>query len=145
MQPADQADRLAIELAGAQRLALGTMGLAGVYGPIPREVAQRTIRAALDAGVTLFDTAPLYGDGMAECLLGTELAGQAAAVVTKFGLGAGRDGRLIRDSHPASVRRSVETSLRRLRRDRDDVLLQHRPDPNVDDADDAGVLTLLVE
>ncbi|WP_158298837.1 aldo/keto reductase [Sphingomonas psychrotolerans] len=136
---------MAVELAGAQRLALGTMGLAGVYGPVPSDIAQQTIRAALDVGITLFDTAPLYGNGIAERLLGAELAGQDAAVVTKFGLAAGRDGMLFRDSRPASVRRSVETSLRRLRRDRIDILLQHRPDPAVGEEEVAGMLQRLVE
>lgn len=145
MQRADEAARLATELAGPQRLVLGTMGLAGIYGPISSDIAKQTIRAALDGGIALFDAAPLYGNGIAERLLGAELSGQDAAVVTKFGLAAGRDGKLVRDSRPTSIRRSVENSLRRLRRDRIDILLQHRPDPAIDDADVAGVLQRLVE
>lgn len=145
MQRNDQAARLATKLTGRQRLALGTMGLTGVYGAIPKDIAQQTIRAALDGGIALFDAAPLYGNGIAECLLGAELAGQDATIVTKFGLAADRDGKLIRDSRPTSIRRSVENSLRRLRRDRIDILLQHRPDPEVEDAEVAGVLLRLVE
>lgn len=145
MQRDDEAARLATKFAGPRRLVVGTMGLAGVYGPVPTDIARQTIRAALDSGVALFDTAPLYGNGTAEHLLGSELAGQDAAIVTKFGLAVDRNGKLIRDSRPASIRRSVETSLRRLRRDQIDILLQHRSDPEVADAEVAGVMQRLVE
>jgi aryl-alcohol dehydrogenase-like predicted oxidoreductase len=121
------------------------MGLAGTYGRVDRAVAEHTLMAALDNGVRLYDAAPLYGDGLAEEFLGATLAGQPIAISTKFGLSAAADGRLIRDSRPATVRASVESSLRRLRRDRVDVLLQHRPDPNVSDHDVAEVLLRLVE
>ena len=146
MPPADRAAALAIELSGGdRRLALGTMALAGVYGPVAGEDARHTLDAAWDLGIRMFDTAPLYGDGIVEELLGLALAGRPATIVTKFGLLANRDGRLRMDSRPASVRRSVESSLRRLRRERIDVLLQHRPDPTVSDEELGDVLTRLVE
>jgi aryl-alcohol dehydrogenase-like predicted oxidoreductase len=141
----ERAAALALELAGETRLALGCMGLAGTYGRVDRAVAERTLMVALDSGVRLFDAAPLYGDGLAEELLGATLAGQPIAIATKFGLTAAADGRLVRDSRPSTVRASVEASLRRLRRDRVDVLLQHRPDPNVSDDDVAEALLRLVE
>jgi len=145
MWRADRAASLAAELAGPSRLALGCMGLAGVYGPVADDVARATLRAALSEGVRLFDAAPLYGDGLAETLLGELLAREPVAVVTKFGLSTVADGSLVRDSRPKTVRASVEASLRRLRRERIDVLLQHRPDPNVPDEDVADLLARLVD
>ena len=141
----ERAGALALELAGNTRLALGCMGLAGTYGHVDRLVAEATLKVALDCGLRLFDAAPLYGGGLAEELLGDIMAHQPIAIVTKFGLIAARDGSLVRDSRPATVRASVELSLRRLRRDRIDVLLQHRPDPNVSEDDVAEVLQRLVK
>ena len=141
----ERAATLALELAGETRLALGCMGLAGTYGRVDRAVAEDTLMAALDGGVRLFDAAPLYGNGLAEELLGAMLADQPIAIATKFGLAAAADGKLVRDSRPSTIRASVESSLRRLRRDRVDVLLQHRPDPSVSDDDVAEVLLRLVE
>lgn len=141
----ERAGALALELTGETRLALGCMGLAGTYGRVDRSVAEHTLMVALDCGVRLFDAAPLYGDGLAEELLGATMADQPIAIATKFGVTVAADGSLVRDSRPSTVRASVELSLRRLRRDRIDVLLQHRPDPNVSDDDVAEVLQRLVE
>jgi aryl-alcohol dehydrogenase-like predicted oxidoreductase len=87
-------------------------------------------------GITLFDTAPLYGNGANEQLLGDILGGlPSTTIVTKFGLYADAGGRLYRDSRPETIRQSVEASLRRLKRDRIDLLLQHRVDPDTSDDD----------
>lgn len=121
------------------------MALTGIYGPISREGATATLRAALDHGVTLFDTAPLYGNGVNEELLGEVLGPLSdTTIVTKFGLFADNDGRLYRDSSPAAIRKSVDTSLRRLRRERIDLLLQHRPDPTVPSEEVADCVSELI-
>ena len=124
------AEDRAIGLAGERRIGLGCMALTGIYGAVGREQAVATLAAALDNGVTLFDTAPLYGNGANETLLGDVLGGRPDThIVTKFGLYADAAGSLYRDSRPETIRQSVEASLRRLKRDRIDLLLQHRTDP----------------
>ena len=121
------------------------MALTGLYGHVPREQAVATIYRALSMGVRLFDTAPLYGDGTNEELLGQALQGERDVfVTTKFGLAKRKGGRLICDSNPSTVRRSVECSLRRLRRERIDLLLQHRPDSRTPDDDVIEVIAKLV-
>lgn len=121
------------------------MALTGIYGAIDPGVAMATIHRALDAGVHLFDTAALYGAGANEELLGRALGGREdVTIVTKVGLAAAGD-RLVRDSAPAAVRASVDASLRRLRRERIDLLLQHRPDPAVPDAELAGTVRRLID
>ncbi|WP_379553761.1 aldo/keto reductase [Qipengyuania sp. DGS5-3] len=131
LNPIRIAENQAIKLAGARRIGLGCMALTGIYGAISRKQAIATLHAALDQDVTLFDTAPLYGNGENELLLGHVLGGHHdATIVTKFGLYADSAGKLYHDSRPKTVRLSVEASLRRLKRDRIDVLIQHRVDPD---------------
>jgi aryl-alcohol dehydrogenase-like predicted oxidoreductase len=92
----------------------------------PDEAASlRLVQAALDGGCNFFDTAPGYGDGASERLLGQALQGRrdAAVVCTKFGHGAGAEP----DFSAAGLRPALESSLRRLRTDRVDVLLLHNP------------------
>lgn len=92
----------------------------------PDEAASlRLVQAALDGGCNFFDTAPGYGDGASERLLGQALQGRrdAAVVCTKFGHGAGAEP----DFSAAGLRPALESSLRRLRTDRADVLLLHNP------------------
>ena len=116
------------------------MALTGIYGAVDRKAAEATIYAALDLGIRLFDTAALYADGANEELLGRTIGNyDDVFVVTKFGLSAGSDGTLVRDSSPDAMRASVDGSLRRLRRRRIDLLLQHRPDTRADDAEVAGI------
>lgn len=130
----DIAVRRACELAGDRRVGLGCMGLTGIYGPISKERAIDTLHAALDEGLTLFDTAALYASGANEELVGSVLGRRPGiAIITKFGLHANSDGILVRDSSPPAIRASVEASLRRLKRERIDLLLQHRPDPSIPD------------
>ena len=136
LDPVQIAENRAISLAGPSRIGLGCMALTGIYGSVDREQAIATLTAALDQGVMLFDTAPLYGNGANEQLLGDVLGGRPdATIVTKFGLYADAGGKLYRDSRPETIRLSVETSLRRLKRDRIDVLLQHRIDPETTNDD----------
>lgn len=136
IDPARIAEDRAIGLAGERRIGLGCMALTGIYGAVGREQAVATLTSALDNGVTLFDTAPLYGNGANETLLGDVLGGRPdATIVTKFGLYADAGGSLYRDSRPETIRQSVEASLRRLKRDRIDLLLQHRTDPETPDDD----------
>ena len=145
MKGSDAAAAYAAMLAGPMRIGLGCMALTGLYGRVSRDQAEATVKTALSKGFRLFDTAPLYGDGANEELLGALLARESdACIATKFGLYSGRDGKTIRDSSPSSIRRSVEGSLRRLRRERIDLLLQHRRDAQTPDDDVAGVITDLV-
>jgi aryl-alcohol dehydrogenase-like predicted oxidoreductase len=107
---------------------LGTWPMSGDgnYGEIDRTLAIQTIHAALDAGVNHFDTAPGYGQGHAEGLLGEALAGRRdrAIVTTKFGVLPGRG----RNSSRASILTEIDESLARLRTDYVDYYVGHWPD-----------------
>ncbi|MBV9685432.1 MAG: aldo/keto reductase, partial [Solirubrobacterales bacterium] len=105
------------------------------------------IRAAVDRGVTFFDTAQVYGPFTNEQLVGEALepVRDQVVVATKFGFdleGAIGPGAL--DSRPETIRRSVEGSLKRMRTDRIDLLYQHRVDPNVSIEDVAGTVKELI-
>jgi len=101
------------------------------------------VGAALEAGVTLFDTADIYGRGRSEEYLGRALGARRAgvAIATKFGMemGSGRKG-----ASPDYIRRAVEDSLRRLRTDHIDLYQLHRPDPEAPLADTLAALDELV-
>lgn len=127
------------------RIGLGCMALTGIYGAVGVERVRATLHRALDLGIRLFDTAALYGDGSNESLLG-EVFGDRddVFIATKFGLIEGGNGTLVRNSRPDAVRRSVDMSLMRLRRERIDLLLQHRPDPETPDEVVAEVAAELV-
>src|SRR5689334_14500908 len=94
---------------------LGCMGFSQAYGPADDEQSILTIRAALDHGVTLLDTAMSYGAGHNERLVGRAIAGRRDEVVlaTKFGIVRGADGVRL-DAHPDRVREYCDASLRRL-------------------------------
>lgn len=131
-------------------LGLGCMGMSFFYGPA-RDTGEMTrlLRAAVDLGVTLFDTAEVYGPFLNEELLGQALAPVRDQVVlaTKFGLRHGEHGPTPTsglDSRPEQIRRATEASLRRLRTDRIDLLYQHRVDPNVPIEDVAGAVQQLI-
>ncbi|CAL4859295.1 aldo/keto reductase [Microbacterium sp. MM2322] len=133
------------------RIGLGLMGISAFYTGAGQDDAggAETILGALDRGVTLLDTAEMYGPHTNEELLGKTLAesGRRDEVVlaTKFGIVRGReDGRGL-DGSPENVRRSVEGSLRRLQTDRIDVYYQHRMDPAVPIEETVGALADLVE
>ena len=129
------------------RLGLGVMGMSAFYTgkDESEEGSIRTIRRALDLGVTHLDTAEVYGRGANETLLGRAVKGRRDEVVlaTKFGL-ASHTGRPGADSTPANVRLAVEASLRRLGTDHIDLYYQHRVDPDTPIEDTVGALADLV-
>jgi aryl-alcohol dehydrogenase-like predicted oxidoreductase len=128
-------------------IGLGCMGMTHGYGPAADAGEMvRLIRSAVDRGVTLFDTAQVYGPFANEELVGEALAPVRDRVViaTKFGLRIDEQGAQVQDSRPDEIRDSVEGSLRRLRTDRIDLLYQHRVDPNVPIEDVAGAVKDLV-
>jgi aryl-alcohol dehydrogenase-like predicted oxidoreductase len=124
------------------------MGKSQSYGPPgPREESIRVLRAAVERGVTFFDTAEVYGGGHNEELVGEALAPYKGRVViaTKFGFkdpAAGPGAGL--DSSPKRIRQVVETSLKRLRVDAIDLLYQHRVDPAFAIEDVAGTVKDLI-
>ena len=113
----------------------GCMGLEGTYGgTVARADGIAIIRAAVDRGVTLFDTAEVYGPFTNEQLVGEALAPVRDRVViaTKFGFGINADGsRYGLDSRPEHIRQVVDASLKRLNIATIDLLYQHRVDPHV--------------
>src|SRR4051795_5878940 len=128
-------------------IGLGCMGLSQSFPPIPpKEEGIALIRAAVERGVSFFDTAQVYGPFTNEELVGEALEPLRDQVViaTKFGfdLESGRGGL---DSRPEMIRRSVEASLKRLRTDTIDLLYQHRVDPNVPIEDIAGKVKELID
>jgi aryl-alcohol dehydrogenase-like predicted oxidoreductase len=129
-------------------LGFGCMGLNASYGRgISRSEGIAILRTAVDAGVTLFDTAEVYGPFTNEELVGEALAPVRDRVViaTKFGFRI-EDGKQVPgvDSRPAHIREVVEASLRRLQTDRIDLLYQHRVDPAVPIEDVAGTVRELI-
>jgi aryl-alcohol dehydrogenase-like predicted oxidoreductase len=131
------------------RIGLGAMGMSTAYSRSEQDDEQsiRTIHRALDLGVTLVDTAEIYGPFTNEELVGRAIKDRRDDVVlaTKYGLvshaGAGPGNR---DSSPANVRTAVEGSLRRLGTDRIDLLYQHRVDPATPIEDTIGAAAELV-
>ena len=132
-------------------LGLGCMGMSWSYHPIPdRKEMVALLRAAVDRGVTFFDTAEVYGPHTNEELVGEALAPVRSQVViaTKFGWkpapgDASRWSSL--ESHPAHIKRVVEGSLTRLRVDAIDLYYQHRVDPTVPIEDVAGAVKDLID
>jgi aryl-alcohol dehydrogenase-like predicted oxidoreductase len=131
-------------------IGLGTMGMTMAYGASDPEEGVATIRRAHELGVTLFDTAELYGMGTGtnEALLGRAVRGFRDEVVlaTKFGFDLSGDTQLGVgvDSRPEHIREVTEASLRHLQTDHLDVLYQHRVDPMVPIEDVAGTVGELV-
>ncbi|RZL80485.1 MAG: aldo/keto reductase [Rhodococcus sp. (in: high G+C Gram-positive bacteria)] len=131
------------------RIGLGAMGMSFAYTGAGTDDTEsiRTIHRALDLGLTLIDTAEIYGPFTNEELVGRAIKGRRDEVVlaTKFGMishsGAG-PGTL--DSTPANIRTAVEGSLRRLGTDHIDLYYQHRVDPNTPIEDTVGALAELV-
>ncbi|MEV8003020.1 aldo/keto reductase [Streptomyces parvus] len=130
------------------RIGLGVMGMSAYYTGAGRDGAEsiRTIRRAVDLGVTHLDTAEVYGPYVNEELLGRAIKGRRDEVVlaTKFGL-VSHTGRPGPDSTPASIHTAVDGSLRRLGTDRIDLYYQHRVDPNTPIEETVGALRDLVE
>ncbi|MFH8529175.1 aldo/keto reductase [Streptomyces tendae] len=130
------------------RIGLGVMGMSAYYTGAGRDEAEsiRTIRRAVDLGVTHLDTAEVYGPYVNEELLGRAIKGRRDEVVlaTKFGL-VSHSGRPGPDSTPANIHTAVDGSLRRLGTDRIDLYYQHRVDPNTPIEETVGALSELVE
>ncbi len=134
-------------------IGLGCMNLSYAYGvPPTAEHAERLLLSAVDAGVTLFDTAALYGFGSNECLLGKVLKPyrQKLVLATKGGMAgvdSAGDGKLVRviNGRPAAIRKNCEDSLRRLQTDVIDLYYLHRWDKNVPIEDSVGEMSRLVE
>jgi aryl-alcohol dehydrogenase-like predicted oxidoreductase len=128
-------------------LGFGCMGISFGYGQaLEREEGVAIIRAAVDEGVTFFDTAEVYGPFVNEEVVGEALAPvrDRAVIATKFGFKIvdGKQSGL--DSRPAHIRNVAEASLRRLKTDRIDLLYQHRVDPDVPIEEVAGTVKDLI-
>jgi aryl-alcohol dehydrogenase-like predicted oxidoreductase len=130
-------------------LGYGAMGLSSAYGPAAdRQDALAIIRAAVERGVTLFDTAEAYGPFTNEELVGEALAPvrERVVIATKFGFGINPDGsRYGLDSRPEHIRQVTDAALRRLKVETIDILYQHRVDPNVPIEDVAGAVKELIQ
>lgn len=133
-------------------LGLGCMGLSFGYGPaVEREDGIALIRAAVEKGVTFFDTAEVYGPFANEELVGEALAPLRDKVViaSKFGFNIDSDGTQHKDpplnSRPEHIKQAVDGSLKRLGTDHIDLLYQHRVDPDVPIEDVAGAVKELIQ
>ncbi|MBV8832092.1 MAG: aldo/keto reductase, partial [Acidobacteriaceae bacterium] len=132
-------------------LGLGCMGMSWSYSPVPdRNQMISLLRAAVERGITFFDTAEVYGPYTNEELLGEALAPfrNQVVIATKFGWkpaheGEARWSRL--DSRPDHIKQVVEGSLKRLRVDTIDLYYQHRVDPEVPIEDVAGAVRDLIQ
>src|SRR5580698_5931472 len=127
-------------------IGFGCMSISANYGPAaPRDQGIDVIRAAHEKGVTLFDTAEVYGPFTNEELVGEALAPirDQVAIATKFGFDNENGGAL--NSQPNHIRKVVEESLKRLRTDRIDLYYQHRVDPQVPIEDVAAAIKDLIK
>ncbi len=128
-------------------IGLGCMGMSRGFGPSGSKAEMiAVIRAAVERGVTFFDTAEAYGDN--EELVGEALAPFAGQVViaTKFGFAFGADGNIVGlDSRPEHIKEVADNSLRRLGVETIDLLYQHRVDPEVPIEDVAGRVRELIQ
>lgn len=128
-------------------IGLGCMGMSAFYGGADEAQSIAVIHRALDLGVTLFDTAEMYGPHTNEVLVGKALKDRRdqAFIATKFGINRQPDGSAVTDGSPANVRRAVEGSLSRLGVDHIDLYYQHRIDPNTPIEETFGAMAELVK
>ena len=134
-------------------IGLGCMNLSHAYGaPVSSEQSERVLLAALDAGVTLFDTATLYGFGANEILVGKvlKLHRHKFILASKCGMqgvDVAGDGKLVRviDGRPATLQKTLEDSLRRLQTDVIDLYYLHRWDKSVPIEDSVGAMAEMVK
>src|SRR5579863_4414124 len=133
-------------------LGLGCMGMSFSYGP-PKDKLEMTalLRAAVESGITFFDTAEVYGPFLNEELVGEALAPfrKQVVIATKFGFDLSgndhRPGAAGLNSRPEHIKQAVEGSLKRLKTGVIDLLYQHRVDPNVPIEDVAGAVKELIQ
>jgi aryl-alcohol dehydrogenase-like predicted oxidoreductase len=125
-------------------LGLGCMGISFAYGPPAEESGTEAIRRALDLGITMIDTAEIYGPLRNEEVVGAAIAGRRDEVqlATKFGFSFTADGQRIDgiDGSPANAKRALEGSLKRLGVDHIDLWYQHRVDPKVPIEETVGAM-----
>src|SRR5919202_1352619 len=129
-------------------LGLGCMGMSEFYGEADEAESTRTIQRALELGVTLLDTADMYGVGDNERLVGKAIADrrERAIVATKFGNVRGEDGAFLGiDGRPEYVKQACDASLRRLGIDVIDLYQQHRVDQKTPIEETVGAMHELVE
>lgn len=134
---------------GVSALGFGCMGLSSGYGPpTEKEAAIAVIRAAVEQGITFFDTAEIYGPWKNEELVGEALAPfrQRVQIATKFGFKIGPNGERLEglDSRPAHIKAVAEASLKRLKTEVIDLFYQHRVDADVPIEDVAGAVKELI-
>ena len=129
---------------GAQ--GLGCMGMSDTYGKADEDESVATINRALDLGVTLLDTADVYGLGHNEELVGRTIASRRddAIIATKFAISIDDKGRRVIKGDPDYVRTCCDASLRRLGVEHIDLYYQHRPDPKVPIEETVGAMAELV-
>ncbi|MBV2353850.1 aldo/keto reductase [Streptomyces sp. J2-1] len=141
-------ERVSLGGLDSSRIGLGCMGMSAFYAGAGSDDAEsvRTIHRALDLGVTMIDTAEVYGPYTNEELVGRAIADRRDQVVlaTKFGQISHPSGERGLDSSPASITTAVEGSLKRLGTDRIDLYYQHRVDPGTPIEETVGVLAELV-
>ena len=144
-------DTESVEIPGAQlrlsRVGLGTWAMGGwMWGGTDRRESIATIRAALHQNINLIDTAPVYGFGVSEEIVGEAIEGVRgeAVIATKTGL-EWRDGKVYRNATPARILKEVDDSLRRLRTDYIDIYQVHWPDPKVPVEETAEAMRSLYE
>jgi len=130
------------------RIALGTWAIGGwMWGGTDIRSALSTIRAAIDRGITMIDTAPVYGFGRAEEIVGKALQASrhrdSVLIATKCGLSWNGD-KVYRNAAPWRIQQEVEVSLRRLRTDRIDLYQVHWPDPLVPIEETAAAMARLL-
>jgi aryl-alcohol dehydrogenase-like predicted oxidoreductase len=129
------------------RVALGTWAMGGwMWGGTDQRESVATIHAALDQGINLIDTAPVYGFGVSEEIVGAALEGirDRTVIATKTGL-EWRDGKVYRNATRARIMQEVDDSLRRLRTDYIDIYQVHWPDPLVPVEETAEAMRSLYE
>jgi aryl-alcohol dehydrogenase-like predicted oxidoreductase len=129
------------------RVALGTWAMGGwMWGGTDQRESVATIHAALDQGVNLVDTAPVYGFGVSEEIVGVALEGRRseAVIATKTGL-EWRDGKVYRNATRSRIMQEIDDSLRRLRTDYIDIYQVHWPDPLVPVEETAEAMRSLYE
>src|SRR5215469_8696043 len=114
---------------------------------VDSEGTRAIVDAALDAGITFFDTAETYGGGESEVFLGRSLQGRRdrAVIATKFGWGRGRDDNSVARGHPDYVRQAIDGSLERLGVDYVDLYQYHRPDGVTPVEETLGAMDELVQ